>query len=137
METDAVAAGVEYFHNCKASNFEISKDRICMDYQKGSQLRISEAKIVVIACGFNSGLFNKGIDIGKTHNYTVGAQIEVHHRDVEGIEIYTGKHIAPGFFGWLVPLDDKKALVGLMSKYNPNKYLKGFSLLLKSREDKC
>ena len=133
MAADAIGAGAEYFHKCTVKNLEIPKERIRIDYQKGSQFGTSEAKTVIIACGFNSGLFNKGIDIGKTHNYTVGAQIEVHHRDVEGIEIYTGKHIAPGFFGWLVPLDDKKALVGLMSKYNPNKYLKGFLSLLKER----
>ncbi len=81
---------------------------------------------------FNSGLF-RGTGIGKPDNYTIGAQIEVHHRDIDGIELYTGNHIAPGYFGWLVPLDDKKALVGLMSKNSPNKYLRGFLSLLKEQ----
>ncbi len=132
MAADAVDAGAEYLHNCTAGKLEVFKDYICMDYQKGSRFYTSEAKMLIIACGFNSGLF-KGTGNGKPLNYTVGAQIEVHHRDIGEIEIYTGKHIAPGFFGWLVPLDDKKALVGLMSRHTPNKYLKGFLSLLKEQ----
>jgi flavin-dependent dehydrogenase len=132
LTADAEAAGAEYLHNCTVNNLSILRDGVCIDYQKDSQGKKAEAKTVIIACGFNSGLF-KGTDIRKPHDYTIGAQIEVRHRDVDEIEMYTGKHIAPGFFGWLVPLDDKRALVGLMSRHNPNKYLKGFLALLKEQ----
>ena len=132
MAADAENAGAEYLNNCNVKNLEILHDRICVEYQKGTQLKTVEARGVIIACGFKSGLF-RGTGVTKPDNYTIGAQIEVHHRDVGEIEMYTGKHIAPGFFGWLVPLDGKKALVGLMSKHSPNKYLKGFLSLLKEQ----
>jgi geranylgeranyl reductase family protein len=132
MAADAERAGVKYYHNHNVKNLEILKDCVRMDYEKDGCWQTSEARMVVIACGFNSGLF-KGAGIGKPDNYVIGAQIEVYHRDIEGIELYTGKHIAPGYFGWLVPLDDKKALVGLMSKNDPNKYLRGFLSQLKEQ----
>jgi geranylgeranyl reductase family protein len=132
MASVAEKAGVEYYHNHHVKNLNILKDRIRIDYEKDSRWQTIEAKMAVIACGFNSGLF-QGTGIGKPYNYTIGAQIEVYHRGIGEIEMYTGKHISPGYFGWLVPLDDKKALAGLMSKDSPNKYLKDFLSLLKER----
>ena len=132
MAADAERAGAEYRHNHNVKNLEILKDRIRIDYEIDGRRQTTDARMAVIACGFNTGLF-KRTRSGKPHDYVIGTQIEVDHRGVEQIEMYTGRHIAPGYFGWLVPLDDKKALAGLMSKHSPNKYLKAFLSLLKEQ----
>ena len=31
----------------------------------------------------------------------------------EFVEIYQSNSLAPGFFGWIIPIDDKRAKVGL------------------------
>jgi flavin-dependent dehydrogenase len=42
---------------------------------------------------------------------------------VEEVEVYFGREVAPGFFGWLVPTSPGKALVGLLSRRSPEIYL--------------
>ena len=79
-----------------------------IDYNRGGGYKSLEARLVIVASGFGSWLLGD-IGIEKPADYTIGAQIQVRHRDIDGIEIFTGRHIAPGFFGWLVPLDEKKS----------------------------
>jgi flavin-dependent dehydrogenase len=133
MAGDAIAAGAEYLQNCTAKRFEYGKDCVQIEYAKGRACLKAEAKVAIIVSGFGSRKLG-GIKLGASDNYTIGAQIEVQHRDVDEIEIYTGKHIAPGFFGWLVPLNSDRALVGLMSRQTPDRYLKEFLAFLGERE---
>ena len=132
MAGDAIDGGAEYLYGCTVKNIVINKDRARIDYSSSGELISLDTRLVIVASGFGSWRLGD-IGIEKPVDYTIGAQIEVYHRDIDGIEIYTGKHIAPGFFGWLVPLDDKKALVGLMAKQTPNKYLMGYLSLLKEQ----
>jgi geranylgeranyl reductase family protein len=132
IAADAIESGADFLHNHTVKNLEVCGNRVLVEYQNGTRVSAVEAKAVIIASGFNSGWFKQS-GVKKELNFTIGAQIEVYHRDIEEIEIYIGKHLAPGFFGWLVPLDDKRALVGLMTKNSPNKYLKDFLNLLKER----
>ncbi len=129
IAADAVKSGADFLHNHTVKNLDALSDRVLVEYQNDIRSGFVEAKTVIIASGFNSGWFKQN-KIKKELSFTIGAQIEVYHRDIEEIEIYIGKHVAPGFFGWLVPLDDKRALVGLMTKNKPNKYLKDFLTLL-------
>jgi geranylgeranyl reductase family protein len=133
MAGDAIAAGSEYLQNCTVKRFGYGKDCVQIEYAKDGASLKAEAKMAIIASGFGSRKLEE-IKLGASDNYTIGAQIEVQHRDVDEIEIYTGKQIAPGFFGWLVPVNSKQALVGLMSRQNPNRYLKEFLTLLGERE---
>lgn len=129
MAADAIKSGADFLHDHAVKNLDVLSDRVLVEYQNDIRAGSVEAKTVIIASGFNSGWFKQN-KIKKELSFTIGAQIEVYHRDIEEIEIYIGKHVAPGFFGWLVPLDDKRALVGLMTKNKPNKYLKDFLTLL-------
>ena len=129
IAADAVKSGADFLHNHTVKNLDALSDRVLVEYQNDIRSGFVEAKTVIIASGFNSGWFKQN-KIKKELSFTIGAQIEAYHRDIEEIEIYIGKHVAPGFFGWLVPLDDKRALVGLMTKNKPNKYLKDFLTLL-------
>jgi len=131
MAIEAQKHGAEYFYNRNVKNVLKLNDRMRVEYQNGVYSDFTDARVVVYAGGFNS-LQNK-IKPKKQPNFTIGAQIEVYHQNIEEIEIHIGKHIAPGFFGWLVPIDDKKALVGLMAGHNPDKYLKDFLALLAER----
>ena len=46
----------------------------------------------------------------------MGAQTEVEIGNVSDTEVYVGDQIAPEAFGWIVPLDESRAHVGLMSR---------------------
>ncbi len=82
------------------------------------------SKVGVIATGFELtsffGFSNNVID------YSYGIQTEVIMEDVNDVEVYFGKDIAPGSFGWVVPMNDETAKIGLITRKNPSVYLKNF-----------
>ena len=63
----------------------------------------------------------------------IGSQVEVEADGVEDAEVYLGRSIAPGSFGWLVPTGKSTALAGLMSQKRLNGHMDDFLRCL-SRE---
>ncbi|MDD4873572.1 MAG: NAD(P)/FAD-dependent oxidoreductase [Dehalococcoidales bacterium] len=132
IANDAIAAGAEYYLNCMVTNIKIQDKSARVEFSRDNESFFSEAKTVVIATGFGSKLVEKA-GLGKVNNFTIGTQIELNHKNINDIEIYTGRGIAPGFFGWLVPVTPEKALVGLMTKRTPDVYMKRLLSLLKDQ----
>ena len=117
-------------HNHTVKNLEVCGNRVLVEYQNGTRVSAVEAKAVIIASGFNSGWFKQS-GVKKELNFTIGAQIEVYHRDIEEIEIYIETPCPRFSAGWCRSMikspgraDDQK---------QPNKYLKDFLNLLKER----
>ena len=46
--------------------------------------------------------------------------------DRDFVEVYVGSKWAPGFFAWIIPLNDNEARVGLAARKAPLNYLKNF-----------
>jgi len=51
----------------------------------------------------------------------------------ESIEIFVGNHVAPGWFGWVIPMPDGTARVGLGATRSPQRYLEPFLHLIRLR----
>jgi digeranylgeranylglycerophospholipid reductase len=90
-----------------------------------------EADVVVDAEGCSSVLLKKTDLQGLKSSMIVrGIQAEVD--GVEGItrdmvEMYLGRKIAPGFFAWIIPIENDSAKVGLATESgDPRKYLQKF-----------
>jgi flavin-dependent dehydrogenase len=43
----------------------------------------------------------------------LGAEVEVNGLDEDFAHVYMGSDVAPGWFGWLVPVDDRRARIGV------------------------
>jgi flavin-dependent dehydrogenase len=56
----------------------------------------------------------------------IGCQAVVRANDLRETEIYVGDSIAPGSFGWLVPVLDDRALIGVVSREKLNGHLDHF-----------
>jgi len=123
MANRAQGGGVEYVLNSPVRNIEVEEDKVKIEvsYQKAG-LNL-EAKAIVIATGFGSKLTEK-LGLGNFADFVIGAQAEVATTGVDEVEVYFGRRIAPGFFGWLVPTSPGTARVGLLSRRSPELYLK-------------
>ncbi len=121
--------GVEYILKSPVRSIEILRDRVRVEsvkYRKGLNF---EARAAVIATGFNSKLV-EGLGMGRINDFALGAQAEVEAKDIDEVEVYLGRKIAPAFFAWLVPTLPKRALVGLLSRSRPGFYLRRLMLSL-------
>ena len=73
------------------------------------------ARCAVIATGFGSPLARDFWPVPK-QNVLSGCQMIVRAPDIKEIEVFTGKFLGQGGFGWLVPWRDGYALTGLLTR---------------------
>jgi len=119
----AQEAGTEYAFSAPAKTLEVSSDRVTIEtLRQGKEVK-SDARVAVIACGFNSRLVERS-GRGSINHFVMGAQAEVATPALAEMELYFGQKIAPGFFAWLVPTSPSRARVGLLCHRNPGPYLK-------------
>ena len=108
----ALAAGASYLLRARVEQVELRPGRIALDLAADGCRRRVEGRMCVIAGGSGCRL---GRELGLRYpaSYASGAQVEAAVRDAHEVEIYCGRAVAPGSFGWVVPLGNGAARVGL------------------------
>jgi geranylgeranyl reductase family protein len=84
------------------------------------------SRTAVIATGIDYKL-QCSVGMGKVKDFLLGAQTEmpVSTSDL-AVEIHTGQKIAPGSFGWIVPIGQGQVRVGVLTEKNPKYWLTQF-----------
>jgi len=131
MATRAQEAGAHYLFHSPATGLKVGHDRVRVEVSADGERLWYEAKAAVIASGFGSGLTEKA-GLGGPSDFVAGAQVEV-ETPVEEVEVFFGREVAPGFFGWLVPAAPGTARVGLLSRRSPGSYLRTLLDFLQSQ----
>lgn len=121
----AQTQGADYLLDSQVRSIAIVRDLARLEVENGGQKANFEGKTVVIASGFGSQL-PQSLGLGKSNDFVMGAQAEVEAKGIDEVEVYFGNHIAPGFFAWLVPTSQGRALAGLLSRRNTGSYLESF-----------
>lgn len=114
--------GAQYLLDSKVKDFLELDKLIRVEVDHRGKLLYFDGKAVVIASGFDPR-FTERLGLGKIGDYITGAQAEVSANGIDEVEVYFGQEIAPGFFAWLVPTHQGRALVGLFSRRSPTLYL--------------
>jgi len=79
--------------------------------------------VVVLSTGFGASLLYKA-GFEETLPTVQAAQLEVAFSEIQQTEIYLGCEMAPGGFGWVIPIEDGLARIGVTSRNNAHFYLK-------------
>ncbi len=125
-------AGATYLLGRTVTAVHRRDDSILVEVDGTGEVDRIEAKIAVIATGFGSS-FTKQLGLGRIDDCVMGTQVEVLAPSLGEVEIYMGEAVAPGFFAWLVPTMDGKALLGLLSRSGSGTYLRNLAAALKKR----
>ncbi len=125
LARSARGQGAEYRLGCKVDDISIGTEAVRAQVNISGQTKNLEAKTVVIASGFGSKLPQR-LGLGKNGDFVMGAQAEVEAEGTDEVEVYLGNHLAPGFFAWLVPTSEGKALAGLLCRRHTGRYLRRF-----------
>ena len=127
MARQAMAAGAEYELGVRVSNVEITDGGVSVVGCAGPLKSRYPARMVIVASGFGSPLLEMvGLGNGESNPFMIGAQAEVATEGLEDTEVYLGRDIAPGSFGWLVPASESRALIGVVSRQRLNGHLGRF-----------
>ncbi len=119
----AQSRGAEYFLASRVRGVQVFEDKVKVEVDRDGEKLIFTGKVAVIASGFASRLPLK-LGLGRVKDFILGAQAEVELNNADEVEVYFGQQIAPGFFAWLVPTSQSRALVGLFSREKPKLFLK-------------
>ncbi|MDM8000708.1 MAG: NAD(P)/FAD-dependent oxidoreductase [Dehalococcoidia bacterium] len=115
MASDAQTEGAEYFLNTSAKRIAVSGHAARIEAASpGQQVAFFESKAVVVASGFGSDLPGS-LGFRRIGDFVMGAQAEV-ESTVEEVQVYLGRRFAPGFFAWVVPTYQGRALAGLLAR---------------------
>lgn len=118
----AIDKGAHFYSGNKVKEIEVNDHKVMVRVDYNSHFLNFEAKVGIIANGYNSKLTEK-LGLGCISNIALGAQTEIESSNQEEVEIFFGRNIAPGFFGWLVPSRPNQAKVGVLTRSNPGIYL--------------
>jgi geranylgeranyl reductase family protein len=124
----AMEAGARYDLGQRVLKIRHDRDRIEVTTNEGAR----HAKALVLAAGFGSQL-NRQLGFGEVGDYVVGIQALVETRELNEVQVYLGRDVAPGFFAWLVPTQPGQALAGLLVRRNAPERFAEF-LRLRSEE---
>jgi len=108
----AVEAGASYVLGARAQEVALARGHITLDLC-AQDCRHRVAGRMCIVAGGSSCRIGREMGLHYPASYANGAQVEAAVRNVTEVEIYCGRSIAPASFGWVVPIDDSRARVGL------------------------
>lgn len=129
MASNAQTLGAEYLLSTKVKGIDIGVDMARVQAEARGETSLFEGKVVVVASGFGSGLPDL-LGFGRFADFVMGAQAEV-ETEVEEVEVYLGSRFAPGFFAWLVPTHEGRALAGLLARRDTKAQMEAFLRHLK------
>jgi len=128
----AQASGVRYLFGSNVIDIQSAMGCLHVTANCGGHKTLFEAETAVITTGFGSPLPAK-LGLGEISNFVIGAQAEVSITDIDEIEIYFDRRLAPGGFSWLVPTGDNRGLVGQLTHRQPKRYFRKLLSALKTQ----
>jgi len=111
-------SGAEIFLNSKVITISNHKDYVECEIKTGNTSKTYRSKNAVIATGVSFNL-QESLGMGRPKKILKGIQVEIDIEDVERLKMYWGNQYSSGFFGWVIPLRDSRAKIGVMTEKNP------------------
>jgi digeranylgeranylglycerophospholipid reductase len=131
----AQAAGAEYVLGPRVGGIEVGPHGVTVTTSLGDQTQTQKwsARALVLASGFGSPLVRMaGIDVPPGGAFMTGSQAEATIDGLDETRVYLGSKVAPGSFGWVVPINDSRALVGLVTRQKLNGHMSDFVSALRA-----
>ncbi len=136
LANQALDAGADYRLGVRVTSISLSGTDVEVRCSGEDGHQSLKARMVILASGFGSplvrmvGLRNRG-----NLDFMMGSQAMVAAHELVDTEVYLGQSISPGSFGWLVPLPDSRALMGLVTrqKLNGHGHIDSFQRTLQSK----
>lgn len=120
----ALEEGATLYLNTKAKEAIIDKTGFVLRVKTEESEKEIFSRVGVIATGFE--ITSLKSTLKRPSGYLYGIQTEGIMEDIDDVEVYFGRNIAPGSFAWIVPTIGKTVRIGLIVKDKPLEYLNKF-----------
>jgi len=110
----AQCAGAEIMTGVRASVGDFFSDETSVKLKSSSGESTAGTRLLIGADGSNSRVARRINAPGAEEVIRmVAAEVELKCREKDMVHIFLGTEIAPGWFGWVIPVDEKHARVGI------------------------
>jgi digeranylgeranylglycerophospholipid reductase len=114
----AQKSGVEVLLSTRVTNFKRHDKGIVVEFRRGGSTLTAATKLLIGADGANSLVARWAGLYKPTQNIKMfAAEVKLQNPYPELLEIFLGIDIAPGWFGWIIPIDEKRARIGTGSSF--------------------
>jgi flavin-dependent dehydrogenase len=121
----AVKAGAHLQLGCWVNSLDVEKHSVEIRYRSANAQPASlRAQLAVITTGVNGSL-NQALGLARPRQFLRAVQAEVSlppNGHGNATRVFVGRGVAPGAFGWEIPLGNNRWRVGLMTEDNPDPY---------------
>ncbi len=123
----ALAAGAEFALNRRVESIEPEKHSLTLRLRSpsGGQSTV-QARVALIASGVNGSL-NRTLGLARPRQFLRAMQSEITlptgSRSAP-TRVYVGRSVAPGAFGWEIPLVKGRVRIGIMTTADPRPYFR-------------
>ena len=134
LSTMAVAAGAALRTETCVQSIHVEEGGVRLMVQTQGVSETVQAQTVIVATGVAYRLHGQ-LGLVPPQKHLVCAQFEVESDYIREVEVYMGRHVAPGSFAWAVPLGTGRVRLGVTAHRNAAQYLEALteSPLLKHR----
>ncbi len=105
----AQRAGARYHLGTQVRDIKVDAEGVTVVTDEGC----FQSRALILAAGFGSPLTRR-LGMGTVSDYVTGAQAVVSTKGLSDVKVFLGRNVAPGFFSWLVPTSQDRALAGLL-----------------------
>ena len=130
----AVEAGATLMLGTQAYGFEQVREGVRVAVRTGQEVRYLCAPLLIGADGANSRVA-RWMGGKRKHEIVPAVKADIAFRGagIGSIEIFVGQDVAPGWFGWIIPLPDGEARIGIGATRSPRRYFEAFLDAIRSR----
>ena len=112
LARQAQAAGATYRMGTRCLGISQTGGGIRVNVQDPEGQGEFEARAGIIATGVKYGLL-EGLGMTRPSRFIEASQTEVRMTGVKEVEVYLGRDISPGSFGWAIPVGDERVRLGV------------------------
>lgn len=107
-------SGAQLVLHTRASQFERHEDSIRVHLDNEHRQEVVDTRLLIGADGANSSVARWANLPGPEEVvYALNAQVRLGHRAQHSVEVFLSSDLAPGWFGWVIPLGDGQARLGV------------------------
>jgi geranylgeranyl reductase family protein len=121
----AVNAGVEFKLGCWVNALGVEKHSVGIRYRSAEVGSATlQSRVAIITTGVNGSL-NRALGLAHPRQFLRALQAELTlppNGHGNATRVFVGQGVAPGAFGWEIPLGNNRRRVGLMTEHNPDPY---------------
>ena len=120
--------GVKIYKNSRVQSISINNNKVQLSYKSLNKIYNVTSKTIIIASGLENKLLTdvnlKPLD--KKHILNGSQVIIENHLNIKNTKVFLGSKYGPQGFGWTVPVNQNKLLIGVLTKGKSKEITKSF-----------